>query len=123
MQSNLKVALKVMGMALFASLLCLFVQVSIHTMMKSFTTEPVGYEVHEVKEDGSSVDHGIISFEDAPHLAGEYAAYGKVTEGMEVVNEIAECDTDYSDKPLDPQVIKSIVVDTLGVEYPQPEKM
>lgn len=75
MQSNIKVALKVMGMALFASILCLVVQISIHTMMKSFTTEPVGYEVHEVKEDGTSVDHGVISAEDAPETPEENFRY------------------------------------------------
>lgn len=64
----------------------------------------------------------FIMHKDAPHLDGSYAAFGKVTDGMEAVNAIAECDTDYSDKPLDPQVIKAITVDTLGVEYPQPEK-
>ena len=63
----------------------------------------------------------FIMHKAAPHLDGQYAAFGKVTSGMEVVNEIAECDTDFSDKPLDPQVIKKITVDTFGVEYPQPE--
>lgn len=58
----------------------------------------------------------------APHLDGQYAAFGKVTDGMDVVNEIAEVDTDFSDKPLDPQVIKKITVDTKGVDYPEPEK-
>lgn len=58
----------------------------------------------------------------APHLDGEYAAFGKVIEGMNVVNTIAECDTDFSDKPLDPQVMKTVTVETFGVEYPQPEK-
>lgn len=64
----------------------------------------------------------FIMHKAAPHLDGQYAAFGKVTEGMEVVNEIAECDTDFSDKPLDPQIIKMITVDTFGVEYPEPEK-
>lgn len=63
----------------------------------------------------------FIMHKSAPHLDGQYAAFGKVTEGMDVVNEIAQCDTDFSDKPLDPQVIKSITVETFGVEYPQPE--
>ena len=53
---------------------------------------------------------------------GAYAAFGKVTEGMEVVNQIAETDTDYSDRPLDEQKIKSMTVDTFGVDYPEPEK-
>ena len=58
----------------------------------------------------------------SPHLDGEYAAFGKVTEGMEYVNEIAETPTDYSDRPITEQVIKSMTVDTFGVEYPEPEK-
>lgn len=58
----------------------------------------------------------------APHLDGQYAAFGKVVEGMQVVNEIAECDTDYSDKPLDAQVMKKVTVDTFGTDYPAPEK-
>lgn len=64
----------------------------------------------------------FIMHKAAPHLDGQYAAFGKVIEGMEAVNEIAECDTDYSDKPLDPQMIKSMSVETFGVDYPQPEK-
>ena len=58
----------------------------------------------------------------APHLDGAYAAFGKVTEGMDIVNKIAEVDTDYNDRPLDPQKIKSMTVETFGVAYPEPEK-
>ena len=65
----------------------------------------------------------FIMHKAAPHLDGQYAAFGKVIEGMDVVNEIAECDTDYSDKPLDPQIMESVTVDTFGVEYPEPEKL
>ena len=64
----------------------------------------------------------FIMVDDAPYLDGQYAAFGKVTEGMEVVNQIAETDTDYSDRPLDEQKIKSMTVDTFGVDYPEPEK-
>lgn len=64
----------------------------------------------------------FIMHKAAPHLDGEYAAFGKVTDGMDVVNEIAEVDTDFRDKPLDPQVIRKMTVDTMGVEYPEPEK-
>ncbi|MCR1839894.1 peptidylprolyl isomerase [Murimonas intestini] len=64
----------------------------------------------------------FIMHKTSPHLDGSYAAFGKVTEGMDVVNKIAETDTDYSDRPLDPQRIKSMTVETFGVEYPEPEK-
>ena len=57
----------------------------------------------------------------SPHLDGSYAAFGKVTEGLDVVNKIAEVPTDFRDKPLEPQVIKSMVVETFGVDYPDPE--
>ena len=64
----------------------------------------------------------FIMHADAPHLDGQYAAFGKVIEGMDVVNEIAECDTDYSDKPLDPQVMAKVTAETFGVDYPDPKK-
>ncbi len=63
----------------------------------------------------------FIMHKNAPHLDGAYAAFGKVTEGMDIVDAIAECDTDFHDRPLDKQVMKTITVDTLGVEYPKPE--
>ena len=63
----------------------------------------------------------FLMHKDAPHLDGAYAAFGKVIEGMEVVDKIAEVDTDYSDKPLTPQVMKTVTVDTFGVDYPEPQ--
>ena len=59
----------------------------------------------------------------SPHLDGAYAAFGKVIEGMDAVNRIAETATDYSDKPLENQVMKTVTVDTFGVDYPEPEKL
>ena len=64
----------------------------------------------------------FIMHKAAPHLDGSYAAFGKVTEGMDVVNKIAETRTNYMDRPLENQVIKSMTVETFGVEYPEPEK-
>ena len=64
----------------------------------------------------------FIMHKSAPHLAGAYAAFGKVVEGMDIVNKIAETRTDYSDRPLKEQKIKSITVDTFGAEYDEPEK-
>ena len=64
----------------------------------------------------------FIMHKPAPHLDGSYAAFGKITEGMDVVNKIAETDTDYSDRPLDEQKIQSMTVETFGVDYPEPEK-
>ena len=64
----------------------------------------------------------FIMHKDAPHLDGQYAAFGKITEGMDIVNKIAETQTDYSDRPLEVQKIASVTVDTFGVDYPEPEK-
>ena len=63
----------------------------------------------------------FIMHEAAPHLDGAYAAFGKVTEGMGVVNKIAETATDYSDRPLETQRMKKVTVETFGEEYPEPE--
>lgn len=64
----------------------------------------------------------FIMHKTSPHLDGAYAAFGKITEGMEAVNAIAETATDYSDRPLEDQVMKSVTVETFGVDYPEPEK-
>lgn len=64
----------------------------------------------------------FIMHDNAPHLDGQYAAFGKLTEGYDVLDSIAETRTDYSDRPYDEQRIKSMMVETFGVEYPAPEK-
>ena len=64
----------------------------------------------------------FIMHKDAPHLDGEYAAFGKVIEGMNFVDRIATTKTDYSDKPIIDVVMTNVSVDTFGVEYPEPEK-
>ena len=64
----------------------------------------------------------FIMHDDAPHLDNQYAAFGKIIEGIEVVDQIAKVRTDYNDKPRTPQVMKKVTVETIGVEYPEPEK-
>ena len=64
----------------------------------------------------------FIMHEDSPHLDGQYAAFGKVIEGIETVDNICAVRTDYNDKPRTPQVMKKVTVETFGVEYPEPEK-
>ena len=64
----------------------------------------------------------FIMHKTSPHLDGQYAAFGKVTEGLDVVDKIATTQTDYSDRPLEEQKIKSMSVDTFGETYPEPEK-
>lgn len=64
----------------------------------------------------------FIMHKNSPHLDGSYAAFGKIIEGMEVVNKIAESPSDYNDRPLSDQVIKTVVVDTFGETYPEPDK-
>ena len=65
----------------------------------------------------------FIMHKNSPHLDGQYAAFGKVTEGMDVVNKIAEVKTDYSDRPVQEQKMKKGTVETLGETYDEPEKM
>ncbi len=65
----------------------------------------------------------FIMHKNSPHLDGSYAAFGKVTEGLEFINKIAETATDRSDRPLEPQIIKTVTVETFGEVYPEPQKI
>ena len=65
----------------------------------------------------------FIMHMDAPHLDGQYAAFGKVTRGMDVVNKIAQTATDPMDRPREDQVMEKVTVETFGVDYPEPEKV
>lgn len=65
----------------------------------------------------------FIMHADAPHLDGQYAAFGKLVEGEDVLDSIASIDTDWSDKPRTPQVMKTVTVDTFGVDYAEPETL
>ncbi len=63
----------------------------------------------------------FIMHKKSPHLDGAYAAFGKITEGMDVVNRIAEVPTDYNDRPMETQRMKQVSVETFGIDYPAPE--
>lgn len=65
----------------------------------------------------------FIMHKSATHLNGQYAAFGKIIEGMDAVNAIAGCDTDRGDRPLETQRMKTVTVDTFGVDYPDPVKV
>ena len=64
----------------------------------------------------------FIMHKAAPHLDGQYAAFGKIIEGMDVVNKIATTRTTYGDRPVKEQKMASVTVDTFGIDYPEPEK-
>lgn len=64
----------------------------------------------------------FIMHKNAPHLDGAYAAFGKIIEGMDIVDKIAETATDYSDRPMEEQKMKKVTVETFGETYPEPEK-
>ena len=65
----------------------------------------------------------FIMVEKAPHLDGQYAAFGKVIEGMDVADAVVSAKTDWNDRPREDQRMKSVTVDTFGVDYPEPEKV
>lgn len=65
----------------------------------------------------------FIMHADAPHLDGAYAAFGKLVSGEDVLDEIASCQTDYYDRPIEECRIKNVTVETFGKEYPAPQKV
>lgn len=65
----------------------------------------------------------FIMVKDSPHLDRQYAAFGKVTEGMDLVDNIVNTDRDFRDKPYEDQVMEKVTVETFGVEYGEPERL
>ncbi len=63
----------------------------------------------------------FIMHKPSPHLDGQYAAFGKIIEGMDIVDKIATTKTGWGDKPVEPQMMKTVTVETFGQEYPEPE--
>ena len=83
--------------------------------------EPGVLSMARAMDPDSAGSQFFIMHKSAGYLDGQYAAFGKVTEGMDVVNEIASAATDRSDRPLTPQVMKTVTVDTFGADFPEPE--
>ena len=74
-------------------------------------------------EPNSAGSQFFIMHETSPHLDGQYAAFGKVVEGEDIIDKIAAVATDYMDKPLEEQKMKKVTVETFGQDYPEPEMM
>ena len=74
-------------------------------------------------EPNSAGSQFFIMHETSPNLDGQYAAFGKVVEGEDIIDKIAAVATDYMDKPLEEQKMKKVTVETFGQDYPEPEKM
>lgn len=85
--------------------------------------EPGVLSMARAMDPDSAGSQFFIMHKNSPHLDGAYAAFGKVTEGLDVVNKIAEVSVDYSDRPLEPQVMKKVTVELFGEEYNEPEKI
>ena len=82
---------------------------------------PGGWSMARAMHPDSAGSQFFIMHETSPHLDGAYAAFGKITEGLDVIDKIATVPTDFRDRPLEDQVIATIVIDTLGETYPEPE--
>lgn len=85
--------------------------------------EPGVLSMARAMDPDSAGSQFFIMHQTSPHLDGAYAGFGKVTQGLDVVNKIADVPVDYNDKPKEPQVMKKVTVELFGVEYPEPEKL
>ncbi|MGI5979110.1 MAG: peptidylprolyl isomerase [Oscillospiraceae bacterium] len=85
--------------------------------------EPGVLSMARTMQPNSAGSQFFIMHKKASHLDGQYAAFGKVTQGMDVVDKIANVDVDGNDKPRQPQRMKKVSVETFGVDYPEPEKV
>jgi len=85
--------------------------------------EPGVISMARAQHPDSAGSQFFIMHKNSPHLDGQYAAFGKVTEGLDIVNKIAETATDWSDRPMETQRMAKVTVDTFGVEYPEPKTL
>ena len=90
------------------------VNLLITTSRTILNTQPVLYPWLGSQHPNSAGSHFFIMHKDSPHLDCSYAGFGKVIDGMDVVNKICQTETDYSDEPLEPQIMKTVVVETFA---------
>ena len=102
---------------------CIKGEVAQNGVLNSLKHTPGVLSMARAMSPNSAGSQFFIMHKAAPHLDGAYAAFGKITEGMDVVDKIAQTDTDFRDRPLEDQRIRSITVETFGVDYPEPDKM
>ena len=102
---------------------CIKGEVSGNGFENNLLHEPGVLSMARAMHPDSAGSQFFIMHKTSPHLDGQYAAFGKVTEGLDVVDKIACTATDYSDRPYETQRIQSMSVDTFGEEYDEPEKM
>ena len=81
-----------------------------------------GYQIKGEFSANGVVNDLFIMHKDAPHLDGQYAAFGMVIEGMDAVDRIADQSTDFSDRPREDQIMEKVTVETFGEDYPEPVK-
>lgn len=95
---------------------------SINGFNNTLSHEPGVISMARSQHPDSAGSQFFIMHKKASHLDGSYAAFGKITEGMDVVDKLATVDTDWSDMPTTPVVMETVTVDTFGVNYPEPQK-
>ena len=100
---------------------CIQGDVSQHRCQNDLKHTPGVLSMARAMAPDSAGSQFFIMHKDSPHLDGSYAAFGKVTEGLDIVDKIAAVQTDYQDRPLKEQKIKSMTVETFGETYPEPE--
>ena len=96
---------------------------AINGFENSLSHDPGVLSMARAQHPDSAGSQFFIMHEASPFLDGQYAAFGRVIEGQEVVDKIAETTTDFRDKPVKPQTMKKVTVETFGVEYPEPNKL
>ena len=100
---------------------CIDGEFSSNGFKNDLTHEPGVLSMARAMDPNSAGSQFFIMHETSPHLDGQYAAFGKITSGLEIIDKIALTPTGYNDKPAQEQKIKTMTVDTNGVDYDAPK--